>query len=574
MNIFKKISKLFKFSKWIGIVGIVFITTLILNAGLPVMSQPINHILGQIGIKSTFTIAPVGTVYAATADYTVDGTADDVQAQAALNALPSTGGKLIFFGGNYNFAATVSRAINNVTIEGSGKSTYFAFNAGTALFSAGAQTGWVFKDFRTDAGWVTVSSAGDTLLAGNLWKGTSLISNVVASGATMPASPVRGQQFLQSTTGRTVLYTYNGSAWSTDQTYGTTTLYVDKTDGTDDLNHGTGVDANAFKTFQYAIDFCPLNVRADETITINLNGESYLEDVEIYNKNNITVVGTLSGTDLVATGGAQGAAPATPSTVTGAFAVGAHDGKLLKFTSGANSGTYRIIGQTTATDIYLVGNTLTAAPVNLDTFTVYTWATTVQSIYVAHGTNVIFRDICLSSAAGHPDTGAVIQYFFASGVIERSKVVSSGASVGIMSAQSFVRVDRSFVNVSVAGDLVGINVEGEGTTDVYGSKLLGAGAGNGSGVRVRLVSNVQFRDMNEISGFTSGVYAITGSIGSLWSSGINHFIHGNSIGVNASVHGQCFYTSSITYGTKLAGTADVNTIANESADATSFSYVD
>jgi hypothetical protein len=46
--------------------------------------------------------------------------ADVVQFQAALNALPSTGGKLVVLGGEYEFSTSVTRAINNVEISGVG----------------------------------------------------------------------------------------------------------------------------------------------------------------------------------------------------------------------------------------------------------------------------------------------------------------------------------------------------------------------------------------------------------------------------------------------------------------------
>ncbi len=147
-----------KFAHWIIPSAIALVAVLFLQVALPIARTPINALLGRVGIKSTFTIGMAGTAYAATADYVVDGAADDVQAQAALNALPNTGGKLIFYAGNYVFTATVARAIPNVTIEGSGKATYFAYNGSTPSFSAGSQAGWVFKDFRTDAGYLTVAN--------------------------------------------------------------------------------------------------------------------------------------------------------------------------------------------------------------------------------------------------------------------------------------------------------------------------------------------------------------------------------------------------------------------------------
>ncbi len=150
--------------KWLTSIGLkaagIFVAlTMFITVGIPALS---NGAIGTAVQKAVYTIGLAGEAYAVTPDYEVDGTADDVQVQAALNALPVTGGRLIFFAGNYVFAATVSRAINNVTIEGDGKGTYIANDGVTALFSAGAQTGWEVRDLRTDAGGIT--RAADTKL--------------------------------------------------------------------------------------------------------------------------------------------------------------------------------------------------------------------------------------------------------------------------------------------------------------------------------------------------------------------------------------------------------------------------
>ena len=49
-----------------------------------------------------------------------------------------------------NPTATVSRAIDNVTIQGIGQSSYITNDGATAIFSAGSQSGWQFRDFRTE----------------------------------------------------------------------------------------------------------------------------------------------------------------------------------------------------------------------------------------------------------------------------------------------------------------------------------------------------------------------------------------------------------------------------------------
>jgi len=72
------------------------------------------------GLKScTFIIAPVGIP----ADYTTDGVDDDVQIQAAIDALPTNGGRIIFREGTYTLGAVVTIAKNGVTLQGQGKGT-------------------------------------------------------------------------------------------------------------------------------------------------------------------------------------------------------------------------------------------------------------------------------------------------------------------------------------------------------------------------------------------------------------------------------------------------------------------
>ncbi|MDP2366350.1 MAG: right-handed parallel beta-helix repeat-containing protein, partial [Ignavibacteria bacterium] len=116
---------------------------------------------GTLEIGTSQKVVTIGNIaYAAgTADYTCDGTDDNVQFQAALNALPTLGGKLIVLAGDYSFSNVVSREIDDVTIQGVGKATYFARGEGNPIFSAGSQSNWVFRDFSTDAGGITVASA-------------------------------------------------------------------------------------------------------------------------------------------------------------------------------------------------------------------------------------------------------------------------------------------------------------------------------------------------------------------------------------------------------------------------------
>lgn len=139
----------------------------------------------QTGTRVVFTlaIAEASTV----ADYVCDGTDDNIQFQAALNALPSTGGVLnIVSSGNFTWAtgATVSRAINNVMITGAGIGTLFRGNGVTPLFSAGSQSGWVFRDLSTDAGGINVTSASRWSMV-NVLLGSTYYANRIADSMTV-----------------------------------------------------------------------------------------------------------------------------------------------------------------------------------------------------------------------------------------------------------------------------------------------------------------------------------------------------------------------------------------------------
>ena len=115
--------------------------------------------------QKILTIGMSGVAYAETPDYVCDGAEDNIQVQEALDALPATGGKLVLFAGDYDFHATVLRAIDNVCIEGGGYATYV--NAGaTDVFDDGGQDNWVFKNFRTGAGGITRDVTNGSMILG------------------------------------------------------------------------------------------------------------------------------------------------------------------------------------------------------------------------------------------------------------------------------------------------------------------------------------------------------------------------------------------------------------------------
>lgn len=56
-------------------------------------------------------------------DYLCDGTADDVEINAAIQALPAEGGEIVILDGTYNITATIAMNKDNVTLSGNGSST-------------------------------------------------------------------------------------------------------------------------------------------------------------------------------------------------------------------------------------------------------------------------------------------------------------------------------------------------------------------------------------------------------------------------------------------------------------------
>ena len=56
-------------------------------------------------------------------DYLCDGTDDQVEINAAIQALPSGGGEIVILDGTYNISATINISIDNVTLNGNGNNT-------------------------------------------------------------------------------------------------------------------------------------------------------------------------------------------------------------------------------------------------------------------------------------------------------------------------------------------------------------------------------------------------------------------------------------------------------------------
>lgn len=190
MNNFKK--------HWqIGVIGVLvgLLVMLLSPIGFTVTLPKGEQTIGQ-GFKTLI----IGTkaMAAGVADYTTDGTDDNVQLQQALNALPMTGGKLVILSGNYSLSATVTRSdIGSVTIQGMGKATYFTYNGVNPVFTAGSDN-WSFQDLRTDAGGLSMGAT-----TGWFWSNVSIETTYYA--ARTPVATTTGASW-EIPTGRTASY--------------------------------------------------------------------------------------------------------------------------------------------------------------------------------------------------------------------------------------------------------------------------------------------------------------------------------------------------------------------------------
>jgi len=80
------------------------------------------------------------------ADYNCDGTDDEVEINAAIDALPSTGGMVFLMEGTYNINASITIDVDNTSLIGTGKSTIIATSSDITMISAASLSGILIKN--------------------------------------------------------------------------------------------------------------------------------------------------------------------------------------------------------------------------------------------------------------------------------------------------------------------------------------------------------------------------------------------------------------------------------------------
>lgn len=308
-------------------------------------------------------------------------------ASITINA-PSfqTGWGTVALGGS--LSPSWSNETANTVLAGptSGAAAAPTFRALTAADLPGGSASITINAPAFQTGWGTVALGGtlspswsnetaNTVLAGPASGGAAaptfraLVAGdyPIPSGATLPASPSK-QFFLHTPVGRTILYFYDGTSWNPLYVDGNASVFVDSASGTDDLNHGTGAGANAFRSISFAVAVFKTLVAGNVTITIS--GATYDEQVTIQGifllgpysfmlkgtRASDTLGNTTNGTWTNPAG--NGSAGFTTVSVAGTpWVAHAFQNKWLEITSGTGNGQApMLVHDNTNNTITFVGN--------------------------------------------------------------------------------------------------------------------------------------------------------------------------------------------------------------------------
>jgi len=104
----------------------------------------------------TLVVAASDSKDTTNADYVCDGVNDQIEIQAAIDALPAQGGMVLLLEGTYNISATINIMSNNVTLAGVGWATklFLVNGANCSVIVVGdgatALTGICIKDLQID----------------------------------------------------------------------------------------------------------------------------------------------------------------------------------------------------------------------------------------------------------------------------------------------------------------------------------------------------------------------------------------------------------------------------------------
>lgn len=246
-------------------------------------------------------------------------------------------------------------------------------------------------------------------------------AGVIGEGSALPTAAKTGQFYYHTPTGRKFRMGYDGSSWVPLFADGTTALYIDPTAGEDSQNKGTGTGTDAFATIPYALTQLPSSFTGD--VVFNLANGTYTSGFTVQGKQaagayTITFQSTLTTyQSLTAGAGSAAGTGATQGTVvrgSGSWTVNEVQNKIIRFTSGVNSGISRLIDSNSAGTITVVGVWPNGAPANGDAFVVEDWSsgaiiapTSGHAITLKNGNTKVILDRIYSNPGSANDALSV-----------------------------------------------------------------------------------------------------------------------------------------------------------------------
>lgn len=154
-------------------------TSLISSDVLPVVDT-VNGVTRKVtkqnlakGLKSSaFLVAASNASNTSGADYVCDGTADEVQINQAIAALPAGGGRVILSEGTFTLAAPIAISASNVALEGQGQATIItlgnAANCNVITISGNGVVSCKVQHLKIDGNY-TQQSTGDGISVNTPW---------------------------------------------------------------------------------------------------------------------------------------------------------------------------------------------------------------------------------------------------------------------------------------------------------------------------------------------------------------------------------------------------------------------
>lgn len=92
--------------------------------------------------SATLIVAASDSLDTTNADYVCDGTADEVQINEAIDALPATGGRVLLMDGTFNIDDSITMNKNAVSLVGQGKSTKILTDTAITMVSCATNTSY------------------------------------------------------------------------------------------------------------------------------------------------------------------------------------------------------------------------------------------------------------------------------------------------------------------------------------------------------------------------------------------------------------------------------------------------